>query len=145
MYNQIVPWFPLADLPQTPCGLELEGVPEQVRVRVVYSAYGGDRDLMIAFHAEIFGCFSEIAAPSVNVPAAYPRLSHHAYSEYLWPLIEVTNSTWLAYYRERLWQPGGAYRHFRIVSDDGTADAITCKTPVARWEPTKPDVAWRSA
>ncbi|MBJ7447638.1 MAG: hypothetical protein JHC81_08890 [Brevundimonas sp.] len=137
MDNEITPWIPLPDLPQTPCGIEVEGAPEHVSVRVVYSFYEGDRDLLIEFQAEAFGCFSEIAAPSTTVSADYPRLTHPTYSRYLWPLMEVTNSSWLSSYLGRLWWSDRPYRHYRIVSDDGTFDAITCHEPVARWEAVK--------
>ena len=63
----------------------------------------------------------------------YPRLNHPDYSQYIWPLMEVANSTWLASYRERLWMPDQTYRHYRVVSDDGTFDALTREDPFARW------------
>lgn len=82
MENEIVPWHPLPDLPQTPCGIEVEGAPERVTVRVVYSFYQGDRDLLIEFQAEIFGCFSELSTPSMTIPADYPRLKSPTHSQY---------------------------------------------------------------
>ena len=133
MEDQLVPWFPLPDLPQTPCGINVEGGPEQVTARAVYSFYGGDRDLLIHFSAEVFGCFSEIASPVATAADDYPRLNHSKYSRYCWPLMEVANSTWLASYRSRLWTPDANYRHYRIVSDDGTFDALTWQEPFARW------------
>ena len=133
MDNQIIPWTPLPDLPTTPCGIEIEGGPEQVTVRAVYSIYGGERDLLIDFRAEVFGCFSEIAAPQATAANDYPQLDHPEYPGCVWPLMEVTNSTWLTSYRDRLWSPGQTYRHYRIVSDDGTFDALTWQKPFARW------------
>ncbi|RYG88925.1 MAG: hypothetical protein EON59_02905 [Alphaproteobacteria bacterium] len=133
MENQIVPWFPLPDLPQTPCGIQVEGGPEQLEVRAIYSFYGSGRDLLIGFNAEVFGCFSEIAAPDTFVRDDYPRLKHAKYADYLWPLMEVTNSSWLASYRDRLWAPDHTYRHYRIVSEDGTFDALTWQEPAPQW------------
>ena len=123
---------PAARLAADPVRIWVEGAPERVTARAVYSFYGGGRDLLIDFRAEVFGCFSEMAAPSVTAPDHYPRLKHPEYSEYVWPLMEVANSTWLASYRDRLWQ-GQPYRHYRIVSDDGTFDALTWQEPFARW------------
>ncbi len=137
MENAIVPWFPLPDLPQTPCGIQVEGGPEEVTARAVYSFYGGGRDLLINFQAEVFGCFSEIASPSTEAADDYPRLDHPEYSRYVWPLMQVANSTWLASYRDRLWMPDQTYQHYRIVSDDGTFDALTWQDPHARWVPAR--------
>lgn len=133
MENRIVPWFPLPDLPQTPCGISVEGGPEEVTARAVYSFYDGDRDLLIDFKAEVFGCFSELAAPPTTASDDYPRLKNIRYSQYIWPLMEVVNSTWLGSYRGQLWVPDHIYRHYRIVSDDGTFDALTSQDPFARW------------
>ncbi len=137
MHNEVIPWLPLPDLPETPCGIEIKGGPEKVTVRAVYSFYGGDRDLLIDLKADIFGCFSEMAAPSVSAADDYPRLKQPEYSQYVWPLMEVTNSAWLESYRDRLWVPVTNYRHFRIVSDDGSFDALTREEPFARWEPVR--------
>jgi hypothetical protein len=119
MDDQIIPWFPLPDLPQTPCGIEAEGAPEEVTVRAVYSFYEGDRDLLIGFEAEVYGFFSEIAAPPATAADDYPRLKHPVYSRYIWPLMEVTNSTWLASYRGRLWvlmRPIGTSASFQMTA-----------------------------
>ena len=137
MENEIAPWFPLADIPQCPCAIVVAGGPEHVEAKAVYSFFEGDRDLLIGFDAEVFGCFSEAAAPPVNVPEAYPRLRDKRWAGYLWPLMEVGQSTWLAGHRERLWMPERTYRHYRIVSEDGTFDAISCQAPSARWIPTE--------
>lgn len=134
MDNRIIPWFPLPDLPETPCAIEMEGRPEKVTIRAAYSKYEGERDLLLELEAEVFGCFSEIAAPRISITEDYPRLSHPKYPRNLWPLMEVTNSTWLGVHRDRLWMPDAQYRHFRIVSDEGTFDALTCHEPFARWE-----------
>ncbi len=133
MNNRIIPWFPLPDLPQTPCGIEVESGPEEVTVRAVYSFYGGARDLLITIKAEVFGCFSELAAPETTSDDDYPRLKHPEYSHHGWPLMEVSNSTWLESYRNRLWLTDAPYRHLRIVSDDGTFDALTSQRPFVRW------------
>ena len=134
MDNQPIPWFPLSDMPQSPCGIEIEGGPEQVTVRAVYSFYEGDRDLLIDLRAEVFGCFSDVAAPPVKYDEHYPRLTDPRWFGHVWPLMEITNSTWLASYRDRLWMPDQHYRHYCIVSDDGTFDALAWEEPFARWE-----------
>jgi hypothetical protein len=134
MENLVRPWFPHSDLPQLPCDIEVTGGPEQVTLRVVYSYYGGARDLMLEFSsAEVFGCFSEFATPPTLVADDYPRLQNQAFAKYLWPLMEVTGSTWLAAYRERLWISWQSYRHYRVVGEDGSFDILTAADPRARW------------
>jgi hypothetical protein len=133
MPDQITAWFPLPDLPRLPCGIELEGGPEQVTVRVVYSFYGSDRDVLITFQAEVYGCFSDLSSPRVFVPDDYPRVAGPNQSAHLWPLMEVMESSWLQAHRERLWMPEVDYRHLRIVSDDGSFDALTSGNPSSRW------------
>jgi len=135
MDNLVIPWKPLADLPQLPCGISVAGEPEWVTLRIGYSFYGHAHDLLIDLSAEVFGCFGERATPPTTVADDYPRLQHPDYARYLWPLMEVTNSTWLASHRERLWMPDMPYRHYRVVSDDGTFDALTSAEPRARWAP----------
>ena len=137
MENKPVPWFPLPDLPETPCGIEVEGAPERVTARAIYSFYGGDRDLLIDFRAEVFGCFSELATQPLAVDPDYPKLRSAEYSRNLWPLMEVTNSTWLASHRNRLSMPDQPYRHYRIVCDDGSFDALAWEEPLARWQMVK--------
>ncbi|WP_158298800.1 hypothetical protein [Sphingomonas psychrotolerans] len=133
MDNVSTPWFPLRDLPQLPVGIEIEGSPEEVILRCVYSFYGHEQDLLIDIAAEVFGCFSETAGPVTHISDDYPRLKNPKFDRYLWPLMEVENSTWLALHRDKLWFPDQPYKHYRVVSDDGTFDAISANRIFARW------------
>jgi hypothetical protein len=138
MIDQITPWYPLANLPDLPCGIEIQGEPEQVTVRAVYTFYGGARDLLLNIKAEVFGCFSELTSHTVAVPENYPMVPGPHGTSYIWPLMEVLNSSWLKFYRERLWMPEATYRHLRVVSDDGSFDALTAGEPFACWAPPRP-------
>lgn len=141
MDNDAIPWVPIDGIPESPCGIEVSGGPEEVTVRAVYSFYGGNRDLLITLQAEVFGCFSEISGPPVALSADYPRITDprrdaedpHWRDYHIWPLMEVRNSTWLGYYQDRLWSPGQSYRHYSVVSDDGCFHALAWEPPLARW------------
>lgn len=133
MDSVVTPWFPLRDMPQRPFGIEIEGGPEHVALRCAYSFYGHEQDLLIEIAAEVFGCFSEHAAPAIKVSEDYPRLQNPKFARYLWPLMEVENSSWLGLHRAGLWFPDQPYKHFHVVSEDGTFDALTAHKPIARW------------
>ena len=85
--NLASPWYPTHSLPQTPCGIEIDAAPGQVAVRVVYSFYGGEHDLVIELKTPVFGVFEEANSPVVGFPPDYPNVS----GRYLWPLMKVHN------------------------------------------------------
>lgn len=118
-----VPWFPLADIPQSPCGIEVDAAPGWVAVRAVYSFYEGERDLIIEMRAPIACLFDEAVSPPIHFPDSYPKLTDSRWLSYRWPLMRVENSSWLAANRPYLFNDL-EYEHVRIVSDDGTFDAI---------------------
>lgn len=138
MENEVIPWVPLDDIPQSPCGIAVAGEPEFVTVRAAYSQYGGERDLLIDIAAEVYGCFGEISGPAVALAPSYPRIEDPRWPRYLWPLMEIRNSTWLALHRDGLWGPDQAYRHYRIVSEGGSFDALTREPVFARWAAPAP-------
>ncbi|WP_156367687.1 hypothetical protein [Brevundimonas sp. Leaf363] len=118
-----IAWRPLPDIPQLPCGIELDAAPGWVAVRAVYSFYEGDRDLIVELRAPVVGLFNEAGSPRVYYPRDYPRLTDPRWPHHLWPLMKIERSSWLSENRPRLFQ-GLAYEHIRIVSDDGAFDAI---------------------
>lgn len=132
-----VPWYPLSGLPQLPCGIELDAAPGWATVRMVYSFYEGDRDLIVELRTPVVGLFGEAASPQVDYSHDYPRLTDPRWPHYLWPLMKIERSSWLSENRPRLFQ-GVAYEHIRIVSDDGTLDAIVEERPDnVQWVPGK--------
>lgn len=135
MDDLATPWFPHDNLPQCPAAIEISGGPEHfAQVRIGYSLYEGQEDLLIDFdHPEVFACLSEVAAPGVALPPDYPRLRGPKWADYLWPFMEVRNSTWLRTFEGRLPGPIEEFRHFRIVSDDGVFVVLTAYEPTANW------------
>lgn len=132
-----VPWVPLPDIPQSPCGIEVDAAPGWVTVRAVYSFYGGDRDLIIEMRSLVASLFDEAASPLVDFSRGYPKLTDPRWPRHWWPLMKVENSSWLVENRARLFE-GIAYEHIRIVSDDGTFDAIVEQAPDnVQWVPGK--------
>jgi hypothetical protein len=121
--DQAVPWYPHPDLPQCPCGVTVEAIPGGATVRVVYSIYEGDEDLIIELITPVAVLFEEFSSPKVEFPPNYPRLSSERWHRRPWPIMTVRNSSWLAENIHRL-LPDHAYEHVRIISDDGSFDAI---------------------
>jgi hypothetical protein len=118
-----IPWSPLPDIPQTPCAIEIDAVPGWVTVRAVYSFYDGERDLIVEMRPLIASLFDEIASPRIVFPQNYPNLTDPRWLGHRWPLMKIENSSWLAENRSRLFKDV-TYEHVRIVSDDGSFDAI---------------------
>lgn len=81
--------------------------------------------------------FDEAASPPIDFSQGYPSLTDARWLRYRWPLMKVQNSSWLAENRARLYE-GIAYEYIRIVSDDGTFDAIVEQAPDnVQWVPGK--------
>ena len=84
--------------------------------------------MIIEMRPLIATLFEEAASPLIDFTQGYPNLTDPRWLRYRWPLMKVENSSWLAENRSRLFEDV-AYEHVRIVSDDGSFDAITEQSP----------------
>lgn len=132
--NVAVPWIPMADMPQSPCGIEVDAAPGWVTVRAVYSFYEGERDLIIEMRSPIACLFDDAVSPPIHFPENYPNLTDSRWLQYRWPFMRVENSSWLEANCPYLFK-NLEYEHVRIVSDDGILDAIIERSSDSEYRP----------
>jgi hypothetical protein len=97
----VIRWRPLADIPETPCADFVLESPQAGRLRLAlrYSDIVGniDRDLSITFSdALAIRVHWDGDAPVVGRLTDPPYCASDKFSGYIWPLLIVKDSRWLA-------------------------------------------------
>jgi hypothetical protein len=135
MSDVVAPWEPLGCI-HWPCGsVDVADNDDGLTLLVRFSDVigGGDRDLLLRFGRVLaFSSHEEFAHPWVDDPIVLPRLGG-TWSQWVWPLLEVTHSTWLATFSPARRASYDQPRHYRVISMDNTIDVLTANAVQAEW------------
>ena len=144
----VIRWQPLADMPETPCAdftLESSSL-RQVTLTLKYSQIVGndDRDLILAFSDVLaFRVHWDRDRPVVGGIIDAPRCAGGRFSGFVWPVLIVENSQWLAsgdfgvsvfIAAQEIREP---WRQFTVATLERSADILARGAVRAEWVTAK--------
>lgn len=131
-------WEPAAGI-ESPCAAIAfrYDPPDKLQARMYFSRVNGgpNQDLEVLFHGVIGIRWSNEFHGSIvyPVPRPMPKCRDSRWASWVFPLLRVSESSWLATYQAL---PGTELReHFALISMDDLLDVIALPDAEARWVP----------